>query len=283
VGVVGGSSDTTLDPGESLLFRFSSPATAVSYFVGWAFNGDGDFSLGEASVEGYGADGTLLGVAAIAESGPQDVSGLFGNTPLSAFRVHTRDNDRQRISSVSFNAGSGQQTLYFDNQGTYRTARFQQAGVSVTPEVNLPLLGLLNLNGVGVVGGSSDTTLDPGESLLFRFSSPATAVSYFVGWAFNGDGDLSLGEASVEGYGADGTLLGVAAIAESGPQDISGLFGNTPLSAFRVHTRDNDRQRISAVSFNHLQLIEVGPVGLSLHFYSGSHKRCAAWRHCARS
>jgi hypothetical protein len=153
------------------------------------------------------------------------------------------------------------QTLYFDNQGTYRTARFQQAGVSVTPEVNLPLLGLLNLNGVGVVGGSSDTTLDPGESLLFRFSSPATAVSYFVGWAFNGDGDLSLGEASVEGYGADGTLLGVAAIAESGPQDISGLFGNTPLSAFRVHTRDNDRQRISAVSFNHLQLIEVGPSG----------------------
>jgi hypothetical protein len=83
------------------------------------------------------------------------------------------------------------QTLYFDNQGTYRTARFQKAGVSVTPEVNVSLLNLLNLNGLGVVGGTDDSTLDPGESLLFQFSSPVTNVSYSVQFGANGDGDFS--------------------------------------------------------------------------------------------
>ncbi len=156
------------------------------------------------------------------------------------------------LAFMSVPVATHAETVTFHDRGTYRTARFQQMSVSVTPEVNLPLLGLLDLNGLGVVGGSSDTTLDPGESFFFQFSTPATAVSYFVGLGVNGDGDNQIAEASVEGYGADGTLLGVAAVASIGLKDVSALFGNAPLSAFRVHTRDNDRQRIAAVSFDPL-------------------------------
>jgi hypothetical protein len=141
------------------------------------------------------------------------------------------------------------ETVNFGGLGTYRTARFQQPGLSLTPEVNLPLLNVLNFNGLGVVGGTHDTTLDPGESVLFSFSSLATDVSYSVQFGSDGDTDGQFAEASVEGYGAGGTLLGVGIVGSLGVQDVSSLFGDAPLSAFRLHTRDGDRQRIPAMSF----------------------------------
>ena len=157
------------------------------------------------------------------------------------------------------------ETINLGGQGTFHTAVFRQAGLTVTPEVNVPLLNLLNFNGLGVVGGTHETTLDPGESVFFQFSTPATGVSYSVQFGSDGDTDGTFAEASVEGYGADGSLLGVGSVGSLGTKDVSGLFGNAPLSAFRVHTRDNDRQRISGVSFNRLPgaPVPITPSGIT--------------------
>jgi hypothetical protein len=139
---------------------------------------------------------------------------------LSAVRIRPRDGERQRISSVSFTNGEGPQTVDLTGLGSYQSTMVQQSGLTISAEVSQSLVNVLQWNGVGVVGGTSDNSLDPGESLLFRFAPPVTAMSYVVQFGQDVDGDGYFAEAWVEAYGADGGLLGVFAVNGVGAVNI---------------------------------------------------------------
>jgi hypothetical protein len=154
-------------------------------------------------------------------------------------------------------------TVGFGALGTFRTSVLDQSGLHLTPGVGMPLAYFVNANGVGVVGGSGDSTLDPDESLLFSFTSPVSGVSYSVQFATDADADGLFAETWVEGYGADGKLIAVGTLSGVASKDVSGLFGGVPLSAFRVHMKDNERMRISGVTFDLTVAVE-GPTPSSL-------------------
>lgn len=151
-------------------------------------------------------------------------------------------------------------TVDFHDLGNVSTARFQQSSLAADPELNPPLLNFVQFNGMGVVGGTLDSAVDVGEAVLFSFDQPATAVSYYVQFAQNTDGDSLFGESEVEGYGVDGEWLGTVEINGVGTRDISGAFGGQPLTALRVRPRE--RVRIYSLGYNSVQL-PTTPQGLS--------------------
>lgn len=109
-------------------------------------------------------------------------------------------------------------------------------------------LNLLNFNGLGVVGGLFNNTVDSNEWVRFDFATSATVVSYFVGSAGNQDGDGTVGDSFIEGFAIGGASLGSVPNNGSGVFDVSALFGGVPLSAFTV-TADVDNLRIGSVTY----------------------------------
>lgn len=94
--------------------------------------------------------------------------------------------------------------------------------------------------GLGVVGGLTfDNSgfifefIDGSESVLFSFEGgPATEVSFDWGfWLFTTDTSRIF---SLEGFGAGGGSLGTVTFNITENQDVSALFGNVPLSAFKI-------------------------------------------------
>jgi hypothetical protein len=245
LGVVGGTLDSAVDAGESVLFALDLPATGVSYYVQFAQDSDSDGKFGETEVEGYGAGGVWLGTVAVNGVGSQNISAAFGNQPLTAVRV--RPVERIRIYSLSFNSGSPV-IVGFHDKSTVSTASFRGSGLTITPELNRPLLSFTEWNGLGVVGGTLDSAVDAGESVLFALDLPATGVSYYVQFAQDSDSDGKFGETEVEGYGAGGVWLGTVAVNGVGSQNISAAFGNQPLTAVRV--RPVERIRIYSLSYS---------------------------------
>ncbi len=148
------------------------------------------------------------------------------------------------VACTSSPFGAQSVTVHFDNRPTVLTARFRTSGLTVTPELNLPLMRLTIFNGLGV----ADTFIDPGESVLFALDQPATGVSYAVQSANDTDGNGEAGETDVEGYGAGGEWLGTVEIYGLTSRDISTPFSSQPLSAIRVRPREPIR--ISSMSFN---------------------------------
>lgn len=73
------------------------------------------------------------------------------------------------------------ETIDFRTLGTFTTFTLTQGGLTVTAEQSPGVVGrvnVLNFNGLGVGGGTSDTTTDANEALLFRFTDgQATGVS----------------------------------------------------------------------------------------------------------
>jgi hypothetical protein len=134
----------------------------------------------------------------------------------------------------------------FTTLGTFQTPSLDVGGIVVTGSANI---NVLNLNGLGVVGGIFDDTIDGSEFLEFSFSAGiALEVSYDVSSAGNQDGDGTAGDAILEAFDVGGTSLGTVAVSGSGTLDVSGMFGNVPLSAFKV-TADVDNHRISKVRY----------------------------------
>ena len=256
LGVVGGTADSVIDAGESVLFALDLAATGVSYVVQFAQDADGDGEFGECEVEGYGAGGVWLGTAAISGVAPPDISAAFAGQPLTALRV--RPSERIRLRSLSYNSGAPV-TVSFADKSTVSTAGFRATGLTVTPELNPPLLRFLDGNGLGVVGGTADSVIDAGESVLFALDLAATGVSYVVQFAQDADGDGEFGECEVEGYGAGGVWLGTAAISGVAPPDISAAFAGQPLTALRV--RPSERIRIRSLSYTPVPL-PAAPQGL---------------------
>ena len=137
-------------------------------------------------------------------------------------------------------------TVDYSNQGTFQAPSLSPGGLTVTGSANI---NVLNLNGLGIVGGYTSDAVDGAEFIRFSVDSgAASAVSYGVGILGDLDGDGLGGEAMIEAFDASVTSLGVVAISEGGTKDVSAMFGDEPISAFVV-TADGDAFLVRSANY----------------------------------
>ncbi len=135
----------------------------------------------------------------------------------------------------------------YTNRGTFTAGMIYDAppGVRVTGSNTI---NVLNLNGLGIVGGSNNNTIDGNEFIEFEFDFPSTATQYFVPSAGNIDGDGFVGEAIVQAFDENGMSLGSMPVNGSGNKDLNAMFGaGVRILGFRV-TADVDSHRIGSVT-----------------------------------
>jgi hypothetical protein len=107
---------------------------------------------------------------------------------------------------------------------------------------------MLNLNGLGVVGGISAAMVDGAEVLSFRFEAAARNVVYTVFVANNLDADAFVGESFIEVF-SGATSLGVFPTHDTGFKNVSALVGNVPITGFDV-IADVDGVRIDTLTYS---------------------------------
>jgi len=102
-------------------------------------------------------------------------------------------------------------TVTFDDDGTFTTPSIVESGLTVTGSNTL---NILNLNGLGVVGGEANFLIDAtgSEFVTFDFSGIATNVEYFAGSAGQDVSTCvncgSTGEAQIEAFDSNNLSLG---------------------------------------------------------------------------
>lgn len=141
-------------------------------------------------------------------------------------------------------------TVDYKTQGTFTTTSLDLGGLTVTGSGTV---NVLNGNGLGVVGGVFDNTVDGTEYLRFSVNGGAAAdVSYIVTSAGNQNGNGFVGEATIEAFDHSGTTLGTRAVNGAGTMDVSTLFADLPISAF-VATANVDNFRIGSAAYTPCQ------------------------------
>lgn len=137
----------------------------------------------------------------------------------------------------------------FKTLGTVTTPTLSVGLVDITADngVKPAQVHMLNLNGLGVIGGAADTTTDGTEALHFQFQTLVLSASYHVGLANNLDLDGLLGESFLEAF-VGTTSLGVIAIDDTGWKNVSTLFGGVAITGFTVRA-NVDGNRIDAMSY----------------------------------
>lgn len=135
----------------------------------------------------------------------------------------------------------------FTNKGTFETGLYSKSGVQIEGSADLYFL---DLNGVGIVGGETNTFVDHGESITFTFlDSAAVAVRYGLS-AYGNLSGLRFTDSTIEAFGLNGESLGLRNPNISiSPVNVSALFGHAPISSFRV-TSDQDGFRFGYVSYD---------------------------------
>jgi hypothetical protein len=139
----------------------------------------------------------------------------------------------------------------YTNDGTFTTAMIYDAppGVRVTGSNTI---NVLNLNGLGIVGGANNNTVDGFEWIDFEFDFPSLSTQYFVPSAGNQDGDGFVGEAFLEAFDAADVSLGAVGVNGAGIMDLDALFpGGVPIQRFRV-TANVDNFRVGSVTVSPL-------------------------------
>ena len=135
----------------------------------------------------------------------------------------------------------------YTNIGTFQADTVSERSTMVTGSSDV---NVLTLNGLGIIGGANNNTVDGTESIRFDFDiSPVSAVSYFVPIAGNVDGDGTAGDATVEAFDRMGTSLGTMPVTGAGTTSVSTMFGDEPLSAFVV-TAAVDNFRIGRATYS---------------------------------
>jgi len=137
-------------------------------------------------------------------------------------------------------------TIDFTTLGTFTSASVVQPGVTVTGSNTV---NVLNLNGLGIVGGAFNSRIDGSESITFTFDNPASDVSYLVIGAGNLNADGLVGAATIEAFDSGGISLGTIPVDLTGVKEVSMNFGNELISKFTV-TADVDSILIGTVTFN---------------------------------
>jgi hypothetical protein len=110
------------------------------------------------------------------------------------------------------------------------TASFDSTGVTVTGGPGLVFVNVSN--GLSVFGGGNDSAVNVGEFLSFSFDAgPATGISFEVNNAITAT-------ATLQAFGPGGSLgsQSVSVSFAGPPIDVSGLFGNQPISNFTLTT-----------------------------------------------
>lgn len=140
-------------------------------------------------------------------------------------------------------------TIAFTDDGTFTAPFYDESDVRVSGSGTL---NLLELNGIGVVGGVSDNAVDTGEFLDVEITNGLLFESFIftssiVGNLDGGDIDSFF----IEGFRADGTSIGTFDFFDSGEGFISNeyvsLLGGEPVERFRVASR-GDLFRLSSLT-----------------------------------
>jgi len=134
----------------------------------------------------------------------------------------------------------------YTNDGTFTQAMLYDnpPGVRVTGSNTI---NVLNLNGLGIVGGSNNNTVDGFEFIEFEFDHPSASTQYFVPSAGNLDGDMFVGEAVVEAFDQSDVSLGTVNVNDAGGMNLDVLFPGFRILRFRV-TASTDSFRVGSVT-----------------------------------
>jgi hypothetical protein len=140
-------------------------------------------------------------------------------------------------------------TIDFKGLGNANTPALAVQDVVLTADTGtLPTnVFMLNLNGLGAVGGSADSMVDGSEALHFDFATLVKGATYTVFVASNLNGNGLVGESTVEAF-VGATSLGVVAVNDTGPKNVSALFGGAAITSFTVRA-NVDGIRIDTLSY----------------------------------
>jgi len=150
------------------------------------------------------------------------------------------------LAALSISAAQAS-TINYTTLGTFAVASLNTGGVLVTGSNTV---NVLNSNGLGVVGGAFDHTVDGAEYLEFSFAGLGSAIdlSYSVSSAGNLNGDGFVGMRTLSVFGVGGGLLGSFSQNYVGSFDVSALVGNAPIDHIRLQA-DVDTFRTSSITF----------------------------------
>jgi hypothetical protein len=153
------------------------------------------------------------------------------------------------ILATSRPATAGEVFVDFKTQGTVTTFTLDQGFVQITADdgTSPAQVFMLNLNGLGVVGGAADSTTDGMEALHFTFDELVAEAEYHVGLANNLDADGKLGEHTLEAF-IGATSLGVVEVDDIGWKNVPAMFGAVGVTSFTVRA-DVDGNRIDAMRY----------------------------------
>jgi hypothetical protein len=146
-------------------------------------------------------------------------------------------------------------TVDFTAQGNVRRDKFDQSGVSVVGSSDLQLSDESSTTavspGLGVYGGLYNWSIDNQEFVSVTFTpASATNVKYFAASALDVDHDGVFGKTTVSAIAATGASLGPLTITDPGLKNVSGLFGNVPISKLTIAATGEDGIVLGNLSFS---------------------------------
>lgn len=167
------------------------------------------------------------------------------------------------LSALCFSSFTQAATVDFTDDGTLSVSSYSQDGVTVTGSGDI---NFLNLNGLGIVGGSFDNTVDGDEWIKFAFDMPAQNVSYWIASAGQSGGSLP-GQRTIEAFGIGGVSLGTFEENWTGSSDVSALFGGVLIESFTLTAQAVTNFRVGSVDFD-LVTVSAVPLPAAIPLYA---------------
>jgi hypothetical protein len=182
------------------------------------------------------------------------------------------------LSSLVMPSVARATTITYSAVGSFSGTTFSTSGLTATAQ-NAGTLSIVSGAGLGVLGGGGGLgggldAIDNNESVLFSFDSGgATGVAFGSDAAFSNGGGFLM---NLEAFDVHGASLGVQtfnilnATSSGTPIDVSALFGNVVLSAFRIAGPGTDVGiELHSVVFNDVASTAVPEPGTLLLCASG--------------
>jgi len=154
------------------------------------------------------------------------------------------------VSVGDQNAYAESFTVDFKDDGTFTTPSIVESGLTVTGS---NILDILNLNGLGIVGGFLDSRIDAdgNEFIIFQFDIPVSDITIRPGITGQtrpcGDSCGTIGHVDVSAWN------GVSFLGEftdlSFQSDISALYGDVLIDRFSLTPVDSDYFSIDTISW----------------------------------
>ena len=131
-------------------------------------------------------------------------------------------------------------TSDYSNIGSFQTSALARDGVTEPDSADINVLGL---NGLGIVGGLNDDTVDSTEFIQFGFYA-GTAISVYTNF------DGIVGERILEAFDTSGVSPGTVSQSSSGLFGVTALLGNVAISRFMLTSPGRDTFRVNRVTYN---------------------------------